>query len=205
MSEYIKVAVDAMGGDYAPQEPVKGVIDALNEKPELFVYLVGQEEVLKKELEKYSYPKDRLEVVHASEIIETGEPPVQAIQKKKDSSLVKALRMVRSQEASAFVSCGSTGAVLVGGQVLVGKSKGVERAPLAPLIPTATGVSLLIDLRCQCGRPFFSSGAVCTYGIDLHGICHGSQEPESRSGKYRCRRRKRKCAGKRDIPVIKRM
>ena len=80
MSEYIKVAVDAMGGDYAPQEPVKGVIDALNEKPELFVYLVGQEEVLKKELEKYSYPKDRLEVVHASEIIETGEPPVQAIQ-----------------------------------------------------------------------------------------------------------------------------
>ena len=145
MSEYIKVAVDAMGGDYAPQEPVKGVIDALNEKPELFVYLVGQEEVLKKELEKYSYPKDRLEVVHASEIIETGEPPVQAIQKKKDSSLVKALRMVRSQEASAFVSCGSTGAVLVGGQVLVGKSKGVERAPLAPLIPTATGVSLLID------------------------------------------------------------
>ena len=69
MSEYIKVAVDAMGGDYAPQEPVKGVIDALNEKPELFVYLVGQEEVLKKELEKYSYPKDRLEVVHASEII----------------------------------------------------------------------------------------------------------------------------------------
>lgn len=64
MSEYIKVAVDAIGGDYAPQEPVKGVIDALNEKPELFVYLVGQEEVLKKELEKYSYPKDRLEVVH---------------------------------------------------------------------------------------------------------------------------------------------
>lgn len=145
MSEYIKVAVDAMGGDYAPQEPVKGVVEALQEKPELYVYLVGQEDVLKKELDKYTYPKERLEVVHASEIIETGEPPVHAIQKKKDSSLVKALRMVRSKEASAFVSCGSTGAVLVGGQVLVGKSKGVERAPLAPLIPTATGVSLLID------------------------------------------------------------
>lgn len=145
MSEYIKVAVDAMGGDYAPQEPVKGVVEALREKPELYVYLVGQEDVLKKELDKYTYPKERLEVVHASEIIETGEPPVHAIQKKKDSSLVKALRMVRSKEASAFVSCGSTGAVLVGGQVLVGKSKGVERAPLAPLIPTAIGVSLLID------------------------------------------------------------
>ena len=145
MSEYIKVAVDAMGGDYASQEPVKGVVEALREKPELYVYLVGQEDVLKKELDKYTYPKERLEVVHASEIIETGEPPVHAIQKKKDSSLVKALRMVRSKEASAFVSCGSTGAVLVGGQVLVGKSNGVERAPLAPLIPTATGVSLLID------------------------------------------------------------
>ena len=145
MSEYIKVAVDAMGGDYASQEPVKGVVEALREKPELYVYLVGQEDVLKKELDKYTYPKERLEVVHASEIIETGEPPVHAIQKKKDSSLVKALRMVRSKEASAFVSCGSTGAVLVGGQVLVGKSKGVKRAPLAPLIPTATGVSLLID------------------------------------------------------------
>ena len=71
MSEYIKVAVDAMGGDYAPQEPVKGVVEALQEKPELYVYLVGQEDVLKKELDKYTYPKERLEVVHASEIIET--------------------------------------------------------------------------------------------------------------------------------------
>lgn len=145
MSEWIKVAVDAMGGDYAPVEPVKGAVEAVNEKEELFIYLVGQEEAIRKELEKYTYPKERIEVVHASEIIETGEPPVHAIQKKKDSSLVKALRLVRQGEASAFVSCGSTGAVLVGGQVLVGKIKGVERAPLAPLIPTANGVSLLID------------------------------------------------------------
>ena len=153
MSEYIKVAVDAMGGDYAPQEPVKGVVEALREKPELYVYLVGQEDVLKKELDKYTYPKDRLEVVHASEIIETGEPPVHAIQKKKDSSLVKALRMVRSKEASDFCilwqyrSC--TGRRTGPGR----KSKGVERAPLAPLIPTATGVSLLIDCGANDGMP----------------------------------------------------
>ena len=70
---------------------------------------------------------------------------MKAIQKKKESSLVKALKLVRQGEASAFVSCGSTGAVLVGGQVLVGKIRGVERAPLAPLIPTANGVALLID------------------------------------------------------------
>ncbi len=145
MSELIKVAVDAMGGDNAPVEIVKGAIEAVNEKSELFIYLVGQEDVVKEELKKYTYPAERVEVVHASEIIETGEPPVNAIQKKKDSSLVKALKLVRQGEASAFVSCGSTGAVLVGGQVLVGKIKGVERAPLAPLIPTENGFSLLID------------------------------------------------------------
>ncbi len=145
MSELIKVAVDAMGGDNAPVEIVKGAIEAVNEKSELFIYLVGQEEAVKEELKKYTYPAERVEVVHALEIIETGEPPVNAIQKKKDSSLVKALKLVRQGEASAFVSCGSTGAVLVGGQVLVGKIKGVERAPLAPLIPTENGFSLLID------------------------------------------------------------
>lgn len=145
MNEQIKVAIDVMGGDNAPVEPVKGAVEALNARKELFVYLVGQEGVVKKELKKYQYPADRVEVVGATEVIETGEPPVAAIQKKKDSSLVKALRLVREKKASAFVSCGSTGAVLVGGQVLVGKIKGVERAPLAPLIPTLNGVSLLID------------------------------------------------------------
>ncbi len=145
MKDLIKVAVDAMGGDYAPLELVKGAIEAVNAKEELFVYLVGQEEAVQKELEKYTYPKERVQVVPASQVIETGEPPVNAIQKKKDSSLVVALRLVRQGEASAFVSCGSTGAVLVGGQVLVGKIKGVERAPLAPLIPTENGFSLLID------------------------------------------------------------
>ena len=137
--------MDAMGGDYAPQEPVKGAVDAVNDSPELFVWLVGKESLIRQELDKYTYPADRIQVVDAPEVIETGEPPVKAIQKKKESSLVKALKLVRQGEASAFVSCGSTGAVLVGGQVLVGKIRGVERAPLAPLIPTANGVALLID------------------------------------------------------------
>ena len=78
-------------------------------------------------------------------MIETAEPPVNAIRKKKDSSIVVGLNMVKKKEADAFVSSGSTGAVLVGGQVIVGRSKGVERPPLAPLLPTLEGVSLLID------------------------------------------------------------
>lgn len=134
-----------MGGDNAPAAIVKGAVDALNERDNLFIYLAGKEEAVNHELSKYSYPKERIQVVPASQVIETGEPPVHAIRGKKDSSLVVALGLVRKGEADAFVSAGSTGAVLVGGQVMVGKLKGVERAPLAPLIPTLKGSSLLID------------------------------------------------------------
>lgn len=145
MSEMIKVAVDAMGGDNAPAAIVKGAVEALLESEKLFVYLAGKEDAIRQELSKYTYPEDRMQVVPASQVIETGEPPVHAIRGKKDSSLVVALGLVRKGEADAFVSAGSTGAVLVGGQVMVGKLKGVERAPLAPLIPTLNGSSLLID------------------------------------------------------------
>lgn len=135
-----------MGGDNAPVEPVKAAVEAVKEKQNIQVILTGQEDVIQAELQKYpDYPKDRIRVVHASQVIETAEPPVMAIQKKKDSSIVVGLNLVKKQEADAFVSSGSTGAVLVGGQVIVGRSKGVQRPPLAPLIPTEKGVSLLID------------------------------------------------------------
>ena len=94
---------------------------------------------------KYSYPKDQIEVVHAEEVIEMAEPPVMAIRKKKQSSIVVGMNMVKNREADAFISAGSSGAVLVGGQVIVGRIKGIQRPPLAPLIPTEKGVSLLID------------------------------------------------------------
>ena len=146
MAELVKVVVDAMGGDLAPVEPVKAAVEAVKERKDILVILTGQEEVIHSELKKYQdYPTDRIQVVNATEVIETAEPPVFAIRKKKDSSIVVGLKMVKEQKADAFVSSGSTGAVLVGGQVLVGRSKGVERPPLAPLIPTAKGVSLLID------------------------------------------------------------
>lgn len=141
----IKIAVDAMGGDNAPVEIVKGAIEAVNERKDIVISLVGQEDVVKKELEKYNYNKEQIEVVHASEVIETGEPPVNAIRKKKDSSLVVGMNMVKKGEADGIVSAGSSGAILVGGQVIVGRLKGVERPPLAPLIPTKDGVALLID------------------------------------------------------------
>ena len=146
MAEQVRVVVDAMGGDNAPAEPVKAAVEAVTERQDIKVILTGKQEVIDKELAKYSgYPKNQIQVVNASQVIETAEPPVFAIRKKKDSSIVVGLNMVKKQEADAFISSGSTGAVLVGGQVLVGRSKGVERPPLAPLIPTTKGVSLLID------------------------------------------------------------
>ena len=145
MENRIKVAVDAMGGDYAPAEAVKGAVAAVLEKENVEVLLVGKQEILEKELESCNYPKERIRIVPASEVIETGEPPVAAIRGKKDSSIVVGMKLVRKEEADAFVSAGSSGAILVGGTTIVGRIKGVERAPLAPLIPTKDGVSLLID------------------------------------------------------------
>lgn len=143
--EYTRIAVDAMGGDNAPGEIVKGSVDAVNKKNDIKVILVGIEDKINKELEGLEYNKEQIQVVNATEIIETEEPPVNAIRRKKDSSIVVAMNLVKNGEADAFVSAGSSGAILVGGQLIVGRIKGVERPPLAPLIPTAKGVSLLID------------------------------------------------------------
>ena len=145
MAEMIKVALDAMGGDNAPVEIVKGAIDAISKRDDIKVLLVGQEEVVKKELAQYTYNSEQIEVINATEVIETAEPPVMAIRRKKDSSIVVAMNLVKKGEADAFVSAGSSGAILVGGQVIVGRIKGADRAPLAPIIPNANGVSLLID------------------------------------------------------------
>ena len=145
MAEIVNVAVVAMGGDNAPAEIVKGAVEAINEDKRVKVFLVGRESVIREELRKHTYDASQLEIVHAEEVIETAEPPVMAIRKKKDSSIVKSMYMVKDGVCDAFVSAGSTGAVLVGGQVIVGRIKGVERPPLAPLIPTENGVCLLLD------------------------------------------------------------
>lgn len=145
MSEKTVIALDAMGGDNAPHEMVMGALNAVSHRSDIKVLLVGKEELVNRELAGKSYPVDQLEVVNATEKIETAEPPVAAIRSKKNSSIVVGMKLVKEEQADAFVSAGSSGAVLVGGQVLVGRIKGVERPPLAPLMPTAKGVSLLID------------------------------------------------------------
>lgn len=143
--EKVIVALDAMGGDYAPAETVKGAVNAVNSSDEIKVILVGRETQIKEELAKYEYDKNEIEIVNATEIIDMGDVPTAAIKDKKDSSLVVAMKLVREGRADAVVSAGSTGAILVGGQLVVGRLKGIKRPPLAPFIPTTNGFSLLID------------------------------------------------------------
>ena len=159
MQSTTKVALDAMGGDNAPAEVVKGAVDAVNKRNDIKIFLIGQKVPVERELSLYTYPKEQIEIVDAPEVIEMAEPPVVAIRRKKQSSIVVGMNMVKNKEADAFVSAGSSGAVLVGGQVIVGRIKGIQRPPLAPLIPTERGVSLLID----CGANVDARAEVCSY------------------------------------------
>lgn len=145
MQEITKVALDAMGGDNAPQDMVKGAVDAVSSRNDVHVLLVGQKDVVEEELAKYKYPKEQIQIVEATEVIEMAEPPVQAVRKKKDSSMVVGMNLVKKREADAFVSAGNSGAIMVGGQLIVGRIHGIRRVPMAPLIPTEKGISLLID------------------------------------------------------------
>lgn len=140
----IVIAVDAMGGDNAPMEIVKGAVEAAKEI-DYKIALVGREGDINTELAKYSYDKNKISVVNATEVIETCEVPTVAIRKKKDSSMVVGLNMVKKGEAAAFVSAGNTGALLTGATVIIGRIPGVERPALGTMIPTEKGMSLLID------------------------------------------------------------
>lgn len=145
MGNVCRIALDAMGGDNAPGEIVKGAIEALAVQPDMYIYMVGKADSIDAELSRYSYDTSKVEVVDAQEVIETGEPPVMAVRRKKESSLVKAMYLVKDGKADAFISAGSSGAIIVGGQTIIGRIPGVERPPMAPLIPTSKGVSLLVD------------------------------------------------------------
>lgn len=144
MVKNIVVAVDAMGGDNAPGEIIKGSVEAVNETG-INVVLVGQQNVIQKELNNYKYETSKITIVNAEEIIGTDEVPTTAIRHKKDSSMVVGLNLVKENKADAFVSAGSTGALLTGATVIIGRIKGIERPALGTCLPNKTGFSFLID------------------------------------------------------------
>lgn len=140
----MKIIVDAMGGDYAPAAPVSGAVRAVKEL-DLEIVLVGDKETVEKELSAYEYPKDKITVVHAPEVISNHEEPARAVRSKKGASVVVAAMMLKRGEGDAMLSMGNTGALLAAGLLIVGRIKGVIRPALATVLPTAKGPKLLID------------------------------------------------------------
>lgn len=141
------IAVDAMGGDYAPQEIIKGCIEALAayKAHDIRIMLVGQQQVIENSLQGYEYDKMRLSIVDAPQVISNDEKPVNAIKKKKDSSMMVGLQLLKDKEVDAFISAGNTGALMAGALLKVGRIEGIDRPALAPVIPTVKGGSLLVD------------------------------------------------------------
>jgi glycerol-3-phosphate acyltransferase PlsX len=141
----VRVVVDAMGGDDAPGVVVRGCVDAINQEKDIKIILVGKEDAIQEELNMLNYNKDQLEIVHAADVIENTDSPVMAIRRKKESSLVKALNLVKEQKGDAIISAGNTGALLAGATLIIGRIQGVERPCLATLLPNRKGFSLLVD------------------------------------------------------------
>ena len=140
-----RIVIDTLGGDNGAKACVEGAVEGLAANPDVELILTGKKREIEELLKEYKYDKNRIRVIHCSEEITCHESPVEAVRKKKDSSLVVGLNQIKEGNADAFISAGSSGAVLAGGQFIVGRAKGVKRTPLAPLIPTTKGLSLLID------------------------------------------------------------
>ena len=159
----MKILIDGMGGDYAPEEIVKGAIRAASEISET-VAIIGPEDVINEQLRVNRWKGGNIEVVDATEVITNEEHPAMAVRKKKDSTIVKGMNMLKTGEADIFISGGSTGALLAGGLVILGRIKGIKRPAIAAWFPRAgkEGVTLLLDCGASVeARPEY----IYQYGI----------------------------------------
>ncbi len=143
-----KIIVDAMGGDNAPSATVAGCVEALKDDKNLYLILTGRQNEIEAELKKYTYDKTRLEIVDCPDVIDMNDIPTEAI-KRKQSSLIAAYWMLKKEDdICALVTAGSTGATIVGGQLILGRIRGVKRPALCPAIPNSRGSFTLL---CDCG------------------------------------------------------
>lgn len=141
----MKVALDAMGGDFAPEVTIAGAIEAVSEY-DIEVILVGDKEKLTDSIKNKRYPPDKISIYHASEVVEMQEYPASALRKKKDSSIRKAIDLVSIKKADAVVSAGHSGVVMVTALFVLGKLPNVDRPAIATLMPSLTGHFLLLDV-----------------------------------------------------------
>lgn len=142
----IKVAVDAVGGDHYPQNPVQGAIQAVSEDKNLVVILVGPEQMIKDELVKQEYSGDRISVFHAPDIITMDDSPASAVKSKPQSSIPVGLTLHAKKHCDAFVSAGNTGALLAASAFILGRLDGVMRPTISTVFPTVDGFRLMVDV-----------------------------------------------------------
>lgn len=154
----MKIVLDGFGGDNAPIEPVKGAIAAIRESDDVEVVIVGKEAKINELLSDVSFDElKRITVVNAEEVVENEDDPISAVRKKKESSLVKGLKLVADGEGDAFVSAGNTGAVFTGATLIIKRIKGIKRSALAPIIPTLKGKSVVVDsgANAECKAEYY--------------------------------------------------
>jgi glycerol-3-phosphate acyltransferase PlsX len=140
----MKIIIDAMGGDNAPQAPIEAGCKAVDEL-DVDIVFVGKKEIIEQELENYNCNKERIEIVNADDVVTNHDEPAKAVRSKKNSSIVVAANMLKNGEGDALLSMGNTGALLASGLLIVGRIKGVLRPALATLLPSAKGPKMLID------------------------------------------------------------
>jgi glycerol-3-phosphate acyltransferase PlsX len=175
----MKVALDAMGGDFAPLEPVKGAIEAIGELSDLGIILVGNKEEIENELSKYSYDKQRIEILHTDEkiLMHEDQPPALAVRKKKNASMNLALDLVKKGEAVASVSAGNTGALMTASQLMLKRVKGVLRPAITTVFPTKKGRMVLLDAgaNADCKPEYLNQFALM--GSKYAEILFGMEKP----------------------------
>lgn len=172
----MKIVIDAMGGDNAPREIVKGAVAALNMKKNLELVFTGDEFLVQKELDGCAYDKARVQVKHASQVITNDESPTSAVRSKRDSSLVVGFKLLKEDPTvGALISAGSTGAVLTGGIMYIGRISGVQRPALCPAVPNYRGTSTLLcdaGANADCKPSYLAQFAVMAtaYGRAIYGM-----------------------------------
>ena len=174
----MKILVDAMGGDNAPKAIVDGCVQALAEKKDITIALIGDSKMIADCLSGQVYDKARLEIIHTTETITNNDQPTKAISKKKDSSMVVGFNMLKNREGDCFISAGSSGALLIGSVTIVKRLKGVDRPVLGSIYPTKKGIALLVDsgLNLVCRSDYYLQFAQMgsAYMKSAFGINHPS-------------------------------
>jgi glycerol-3-phosphate acyltransferase PlsX len=176
----MKVALDAMGGDFAPLEPVKGAVEAINELSDIEVVLVGNKLEIEKELSKYNYDKSRIEILHTDEkiLMHEDQPPAMAVRKKKNASMILALELVKKGEAVACVSAGNTGALMTASQLILKRIRGVLRPAITTVFPNKKGSMVLLDAgaNADCKPEYLNQFALM--GAKYAEILFGKEKPK---------------------------